>query len=120
MDLPLQKSTLILCSIATCAYLHCSTLLCRKCLINVWRNNIKGFGVQLTLFLCFIKSNNIYRIAYSDAIELLQRSCEENAPKVSEKEEKKEEKKRGYQNPIPGMGFEPMCAYAHWNLSPTP
>ena len=34
--------------------------------------------------------------------------------------EKKEEKMSVDRVPLPGMGFEPMCAYAHWNLSPTP
>ena len=32
----------------------------------------------------------------------------------------KEEKKSVDRVPLPGMGFEPMCAYAHWILSPTP
>ena len=36
-------------------------------------------------------------------------------------QEEEEEKKMSVDRvPLPGMGFEPMCAYAHWILSPTP
>ncbi len=34
--------------------------------------------------------------------------------------EKPEAKNAGRRVPLPGMGFEPMCAIAHWILSPTP
>ncbi len=90
----------------------------------------------------------VFRITYGEAIEVLRKHYDGVVPNVSmqasntyirkerkgeeekkdkqkgkkerKKRGKKKEKKNGYQDPIPGMGFEPMCAYAHWNLSPTP
>lgn len=73
---------------------------------------------NLIVVCSFFKMENIVQIAQS--VPVVINASKEKTDQVISMLRKGWQRKKRCQGPIPGMGFEPMCAYAHWILSPTP